>query len=374
MPRLDGLRALAVGGVLLDHFLHAPIIHMLGPGGAGVRLFFVLSGFLITAILLQERDRARTIGGAAVRFYGRRLLRLSPPLWIAIAVGAAFGILNLRHDWWKHALYLTNFMVARHNDWSGPAHFWSLSVEEQFYLGWFFVVVVAPRRWLLPTIMACLVIGPVYRGLVAHPDANAPIVLLPGQVDALGLGALLACARRAPNGAALLRLFQSRTLLAAFLALAVLLAAPLNWPYQAARALWPLAIAFASACAISLAAQPFAQGRGGPFDWPAVRHLGRISYGIYVYHYFVPWTLALRWPEFANPQGAAQKLSTAAILTLITLAVAEISWQCVEKPVLRWKDRLDGLGRAPVPPLAASPAAAPVDGQLPAAAADSTPG
>jgi peptidoglycan/LPS O-acetylase OafA/YrhL len=370
MPRLDGLRALAVGGVLLDHFVHAPLIHTLGPGGAGVRLFFVLSGFLITAILLEERDRAGSVGEAAVRFYGRRLLRLSPPLWMAIAAGAAFGVFNLRHDWWKHALYLTNFMVARQHDWNGPGHFWSLSVEEQFYLGWFCAVVVAPRRWLMPTILACLAIGPLYRGLVGGPDANTPVVLMPGQVDALALGALLACAGRDPAGDAVGRLFRSRTLLAVFLALSVLLAAPL-WTAQISRALWPLAVALASACAIALAAQPFARGRGGPFDWPAVRHLGRISYGVYVYHYFVPWTLGLKWPVFADPHGPAQKLSTAVVSTLITLALAEASWRLVERPVLRLKDRLDGPGRTPAAAVAA--AAAP-EAQLPAAAADSTSG
>src|ERR1700761_829228 len=150
MPRLDGLRALAVGGVFLDHFVHAPAIHALRTGDARVRLFFVLSGFLITSILLEERDRAPRLADSAVRFYGRRLLRLSPALWLAIAAAAALGLANMRHDWWKHGLYLTNFMVAKHHNWLGPAHFWTLSVEEQFYLVWFFVVMVAPRRWLVP--------------------------------------------------------------------------------------------------------------------------------------------------------------------------------------------------------------------------------
>jgi peptidoglycan/LPS O-acetylase OafA/YrhL len=374
MPRLDGLRALAVGGVLLDHYVHAPFIHMLGPGGAGVRLFFVLSGFLITSILLMERDRSTGVGDAAVRFYGRRLLRLSPPLWIAIAWGAAFGILNIRHDWWKHALYLTNIMVSRHHNWTGPAHFWSLSVEEQFYLAWFFVVVVAPRRWLVPVILACIAIAPTYRAMIPQPEADHPVVLLPGQVDALALGALLACARQSANGAAVTRFFENRALLAVFLAIALMTSEALGWPHRLSGALWPLAVAFASACAISLAAQPFAPGRGGPLDWPIVRHFGRISYGLYVYHYFVPWTLALAWPVFADPHGPAQKLSTATISVLITVAVAEVSWRFVEKPILGLKDRLDALDRRAIKPATASapPQVAP-ERQLPAAAADSSP-
>jgi peptidoglycan/LPS O-acetylase OafA/YrhL len=372
MPRLDGLRALAVGGVLLDHFVHAPAIHVLRTGDAGVRLFFVLSGFLITSILLQERDREPRLGEAAVRFYGRRLLRLSPALWLAIAAAAALGIANMRDDWWKHGLYLTNFMVAKHHNWLGPAHFWTLSVEEQFYLVWFFVVMVAPRRWLVPAILACLVIGPVYRAINADPsNPDWPITLLPGQVDTLALGALLAWARREPEGAVITRLADSRAVLLGCLAVTVVLSAPLGWNYRVFRALPVLCVGLTSVCIIAWAARPFAPGRGGPLDWPVLRHVGRISYGLYVYHWFVPEVFERFRPDFVNPHGAAPKLAAAALFSLVSLTAAEISWQLVEKPILRLKDRLDGRPRTPagaMPPVVSS------DGQLPAAAADSTPG
>lgn len=369
MPRLDGLRALAVGGVLLDHFVHSPHVHMWRTGDAGVRLFFVLSGFLITSILMQERDRAPSLGEAAIRFYGRRLLRLSPALWLAIGAAAALGIAGMRHDWWKHGLYLTNFMVARHHNWLGPAHFWTLSVEEQFYLGWFFVVVVAPRTWLAPAIAACIAIGPVYRALMAQPsDPDWPIALLPGQVDTLALGALLAWAQRSPEGAGISRLFTNRTVLLVSLAATVLLSAPLGWNYRAFRALPVLGVGFTSACIIAQAARPFAPGRGGPLDWPALRHLGRISYGLYVYHWFAPPAFDRFWPGFSAAHGAGPKLGVAALFTAVTVMAAEASWWLVEKPVLGLKDRLDGLlRRRGAPPQTAA------DDQLPAAA-DSTPG
>ena len=368
MPRLDGLRALAIGAVLVDHFVHAAAIHSWRPGDGGVRLFFVLSGFLITGILLQERDRPAHAGDAAVRFFGRRVLRLSPALWLAIAATLALGLADMRRDWWKHGLYLTNFMVAERHDWSGAAHFWTLSVEEQFYLGWFFVVVLAPRRWLLPAIMACIVIGPAYRAMMAHRDADWPITLLPGQVDCLALGALLAWARSSDHAGRMVNRLGSPVLLAGAIAAAVLLCAPLGWPYPVSRAVQPLAIGVASVFAIASAAQPFAPGRGGPLDWPAVRHLGRISYGLYVYHYFIPQALDRALPGAANPPGVVPKLGTAAILTVATLAVAEASWWFIEKPILGLKRRLDTPGRTgPAPAVAA-------DGQLPATAADSTPG
>jgi len=371
MPRLDGLRALAVGGVLADHFVHSPWVHAWRTGDAGVRLFFVLSGFLITSILMIERERSQSVGHAAFRFYGRRLLRLSPALWLAIAAAAALGLANMRHDWWKHGLYLTNFMVAKHHNWLGPAHFWTLSVEEQFYLGWFFVVVVAPRRWLLPAILACIAIGPIYRAVLAHPgDPDWPITLLPGQVDTLALGALLAWAQRNPeSGAAVMRLFGSRAALLALLAATVLLSAPLGWDYRVFRALPVLGVGLTAACIIAQAARPFAPGNGGPLDWPVLRHIGRISYGLYVYHWFVPEAFDRFRPGLVDPHGAGPKLAAAAFFTLIALVVAEASWWLVEKPILGLKDRLDGRSR---PATVAPPPAA--EGQLPAAAADSTPG
>jgi peptidoglycan/LPS O-acetylase OafA/YrhL len=368
MPRLDGLRALAIIGVLIDHFVHSPYVHALRTGDAGVRLFFVLSGFLITSILLQERERAGGLGTAAVRFYGRRLLRLSPALWLAIAGAAALGIANMRHDWWKHGLYLTNFMVARHHNWLGPAHFWTLSVEEQFYIGWFFVAVAAPRRWLAPAILACLALGPVYRAVNAQAaDPDWPIALLPGQVDTLALGALLAWALRNPEGGVIVRLLRSRTVLVACLMVTVLLSMPLGWDYRVYRALPVLGVGLTSACIIAQAAQPFAPGRGGPLDWPVLRHIGRISYGLYVYHWFVPDAFERFRPEFVNPHGVLPKLASGALFALIALAAAEASWWLVEKPVLGLKDRLDA--RAPAP--AAEPTG---DDQLPVAAVDSVSG
>ena len=100
MPRLDGLRGIAVLGVLVEHFCPSARIRALSPGGAGVTLFFVLSGYLITRILLNYRMRNDPGGPAAKHFYTRRLLRLSPPYYIAIAVAVIFGRYGLREKWW----------------------------------------------------------------------------------------------------------------------------------------------------------------------------------------------------------------------------------------------------------------------------------
>ncbi len=112
VPRLDGFRAIAIGTVFVSHFLPSGILTWVGPGGVGVRAFFVLSGYLITRILLRYRASGAPLTSVAATFYRRRLLRLTPAYYLAIAVGTAVGIANLRSDWWIHALYFSNFYVA----------------------------------------------------------------------------------------------------------------------------------------------------------------------------------------------------------------------------------------------------------------------
>jgi peptidoglycan/LPS O-acetylase OafA/YrhL len=155
-PKLDGLRAIAVGLVLVEHYAPGNFVNRFSPGGFGVKLFFTLSGFLITRILIEYRT-SETPTRAAQQFYWHRFLRLAPALYAAILGAALLGIANMRQDWWIHGLYLTNFKVFIDGHWGPATHFWSLAVEEQFYIIWFFVVVLLPRRILLPSIVIGLV-------------------------------------------------------------------------------------------------------------------------------------------------------------------------------------------------------------------------
>ena len=138
VPGLDGIRALAIGLVLFSHsviFDEFTALHAVGnaAGHAGVAVFFVLSGYLITTLLLREEDRT---GGISVRlFYLRRSLRLFPALWLyLLVVGAiwlAGGLPQLPwHDFVSSLLYIRNFLGRGHE----TSHLWSLSIEEQFYL------------------------------------------------------------------------------------------------------------------------------------------------------------------------------------------------------------------------------------------------
>jgi len=129
-------------------------------------------------------------------------------------------------------------------------------------------------------------------------------------------------------------LFRDGRWLAACLAVAVFLSMPIAWPKWVDWVAAPFAVSLAAACAVGCAARPIAPGRGGLLAWAPVRHLGRISYGLYVYHYFVPEALALIVPGFASPHGAGQKLVAAVVAGAVSLALAALSWRFVERPAL----------------------------------------
>ena len=130
-PHLDGLRAVAVLAVAWSHW--APR-HQFGiPFGTGVHLFFVLSGYLITRILLRIRTADSRAAGLRA-FYIRRALRIFPAyyLWVAFAVAT---LPSVAATWPWHVGYLSNLLIYRQHEWAGPvSHWWSLAVEEQFYL------------------------------------------------------------------------------------------------------------------------------------------------------------------------------------------------------------------------------------------------
>ena len=156
MPQLDSLRTIAVFGVMLHHFWpEAEIRAGLTFGFLGVQLFFVLSGFLITGILLRGREVAHRTQQSARKsfglFYARRFLRIFPLFYATLAVAWWVGLPEVRDSVFWHLAYASNIYFVHIGDWHGSiSHLWSLAVEEQFYLVWPFIILLTPRRFLLP--------------------------------------------------------------------------------------------------------------------------------------------------------------------------------------------------------------------------------
>jgi peptidoglycan/LPS O-acetylase OafA/YrhL len=155
IPQLDLLRAIAVTLVIISHWL--PGSHVLNrytPNGMlGVVIFFVLSGYLITRILLSLRVKSRQgllLKGKAVRnFYVRRALRIVPLYFAVLGIVTALDVGSFRENWAWHWTYLSNIYFYFHPGDISGYHIWTLSVEEQFYLVWPLIILFMPRRYLV---------------------------------------------------------------------------------------------------------------------------------------------------------------------------------------------------------------------------------
>jgi peptidoglycan/LPS O-acetylase OafA/YrhL len=371
MPQLDGLRALAVSGVIVSHFIPAAG-RFVNTGGMGVRLFFVLSGFLITGILLAARTPVdsgeRTIGDQLRRFYLRRFLRLFPALALVIACAWIAGVPEMRRSVWWHLSYLSNVYFARIGHFDGAvSQLWSLAVEEQFYLFWPLLLFLIPRRHLAATVIAMTAVGPSYRLLATVMGANpiAVSVLPFACFDTLGFGAMLAISGRTELGAWWTRAQLERAGTVIGLPLLVLLAL-LRLTQRAngvQMVVGDLVMALAFVAIISKAAAGYGGRAGALLQSRALVYVGRISYGVYLYHDFAPRMLAaaLRtagldparafWPVSAEwtQRLHANEITTFMLLCAITLAVASLSWRFFEHPINLYRDRFEDRRATPSP-------------------------
>ena len=163
MPQLDTLRAFAVTAVLVHHYFTWA---NWGLGATlGVKLFFILSGFLITGILLRSRDAATASGhkwsSLVGRFYVRRFLRIFPLYYFVVAVAATINLEPAREILPWLLTYTLNIYMANLG-WfvANFAHFWTLAVEEQFYIFWPWIILFAPRNWLIRLTLIFISVGP----------------------------------------------------------------------------------------------------------------------------------------------------------------------------------------------------------------------
>ncbi len=322
-PQLDGLRALAVALVVLEHTGFGHAVFPLGI--VGVWLFFTLSGFLITGVLLDAEEQ----GGGGWRgvgvFYARRFFRIFPAYYLALAVGILLAVPGARERWPSYAAYLTNWRVALgdgHFTGATLDHFWSLAVEEQFYLVWPFAVLFLSARWRVPLFILAAVSAPLTRFVLAAAgwDRVALLAPTPCGLDALAVGALAAVGlRQLP---ALTRKLAGYALPAGLLIVAAAVAADLcGCVVPFARAAFPLGLTLASVFLVVRGAEGFGGVAGQLLSCRPLRYLGRISYGIYLWHQIVIELLLY----VMVPNAAAAFAGS--------VAVAALSWHLIEAPL-----------------------------------------
>ena len=351
LPQIDGLRGLAIIGVLLNHCLAAPWTIYAGWGG--VVLFFVLSGYLITRLLLRDRDRAAAEGlgrGAVLAtFCWRRGLRIFPIYYLTILfLLHGLGDPSVRTCLKPLLTYTLNITGPSTGVFpSSASHTWSLCVEEQFYLVWPLVVLFCPRRLLGPAIATVVLVGPLSRlNLAMAGAARLKTYMYPQcRCDCLGLGGMLAYVEWRVGTKALMRTAFVRgcgllgIVGAAAFVYCVAAVKPIVRPellpapgYEVASLFINSAFALAFAW---LMARALTDGSGDLVNFLSMkwlRFVGRISYGLYLYH-----VVAIAWLIQAPTVGAHFAMRFFWVALPISFAAALVSWYGVERPLLRLK-------------------------------------
>jgi peptidoglycan/LPS O-acetylase OafA/YrhL len=313
-------------------------------GGFGVKLFFVTSGFLITGILLDARDKAERSGcertAVLKSFYIRRFLRIFPLFYATLALTYCLGVPTVREFIWWLIAYLGNVLLALRGAWlDGIAHFWSLAVEEQFYWVWPVLILFTPRRLLLPLVASAIVFAQLFRLVLFLKGINDITVgVLPfASLDTLGLGAMLALlwqGREGKFGRTALAILGVASV-AGCIGFFVLHIA--SWlQLVPAYCSWIMTVtdALTAFGAVWLAAR----GLRGPIGWlmncaPLV-YLGRVSYGIYILHPFMPG-IVVKVFRLVRLPGVA-RLGPVFLLALnlaALIAVCSLSWHFFEKKI-----------------------------------------
>ncbi|MGB0115082.1 MAG: acyltransferase family protein [Ilumatobacteraceae bacterium] len=352
-PELDGIRALAVIAVIVYH-LNSQWL----PGGyLGVDVFFVMSGYLITSLLLLERRNSGRVGLAA--FWSRRVRRLLPAMVVMVVAVAVYYAafmsdlerVGLRGDLIATLVYVSNWRFIssgqsyfeQYVSASPVRHTWSLAIEEQFYLVWPIVVAVA-LRWRRSSatvgIIATAGIVVSVSAMAMLYDADDPSRAYFGsgaRVHQMLVGVVLAVllSRR---GAEKVR-SASRQL--AFPAAVVLIVAACLLGDESALYYRGGSFAIAVAAAVLIAGLEGGNVLRGPLSWPPLVVVGTVSYGLYLWHWPVITVIGAQF-------GDVSSLRWASVAVAFTGAITFVSYRWIERPI---RQRSTWAGRPVVPRL-----------------------
>jgi len=367
VPELDGIRGLAILLVLVWHYF-AMLVHpergtwlwsakvAAGLGWSGVDLFFVLSGFLLGGILLENRDSPTCFK----TFYARRACRILPVYYLlvlgfAVANGLIQGTRNSGFvhlfdnpmPLWSYFTFTQNFAMLSGSDFGAPALSvtWSLAIEEQFYLFLPLLIRFVPRGPLPGVLILLIIAAPICRGLFWSEEKPgfAGLVLMPARADALLLGVLAAVTMRDPGFAAAFarrRVVVGWALVGLFGGMVALAIYGGMLPPVVAHVAGHSWIAVFFTMLIVWVTSSSSGALGALMRFPALRALGIVSYAVYLFH--VPVLGAV----FALARGQSPALLRAGdvplvlVALIVTIGLAALSWHVLEKPLLRLGHRL----------------------------------
>ena len=361
IPELDGIRALAIISVVwhnvtAGHYIGGVVLKIINmfanSGWVGVQLFFVLSGFLITGILLDEERSPKQLQ----YFYMRRFLRILPLYYSVLCL--AFIILPLLHvapawlegdrrqQFW-YWTFLINWSAPFLGD--GPAfgHFWSLAVEEQFYLLWPLCVIMLRRRDLM-WVCLFLIVGALFvRGALVHHDLQfalgAAYKFTAARWDALAVGALLALLVREQVWYRFVVSISPVIFWGGVLYIVVFMAVDRNLgPVGPGLAVLNQTVTALLFGVLIFYAVQVGVGRAARWrhflTFASLRSVGKYSYAIYVFHLPMIQILAPFWRRFFPSQENPGNVTAFAFLVFAaSYGLSVVSWYLLEQPCLRLK-------------------------------------
>ena len=346
LPQVDGLRFIAVLGVMIHHwiiqdFSNSFILKNI-PFGTGVNLFFVISGFLITYILLKKKDNIAENETSFLHemknFYVKRTLRIFPIYYLVIILLCIFSYSEIKEYLGYLITYSINwFMVFKGVYIGNRTHLWSLAVEEQFYLIWPFLIFMIPKRWVLGLSIFAVLLSLVSKIYFSYftPYWMGVNGATFSCFDSLGLGVLIAFLQK--NRMQPFKLKSYKLYLSISVVAYILLFVSPGYLNQQLRALF---LNFATSVVfffvIIIAAN---NGFAGNFklflENKTTLYLGRISYGLYLYHAFVPdiyySCLSRFFPKLIGDADLC------ILFFILSVLLATISWYLIEKPILNFK-------------------------------------
>lgn len=345
--QLQGLRGIAVLFVIVSHFLIAPAFPAFGfleLGFWGVNIFFVLSGFLITEILLRDIYQGDGVKTTLRKFYFRRTLRIFPIYYLTLVLLYIFNVADTRAVAPYTFTYTVNLVNAYKSEFSIPvSHFWSLCVEEQFYLLWPLLLFVF-RRWHLGLILFMIAIGVFNRAAFVTSGIIPPADVIwetTSCFDCLALGALLAWMKT--TRPELLRRVLLRTY---YIGIAAALACIfISYTFHKGTpifAIWGrLLSGVAGFYLIGAGAVNLRSVFSKTFNSTGLAFFGNISYGLYVYHWIIYVLIADSLMDYVVKTFPGTLLQYNKHLVVffvcvsLTVFIAYLSYKLIEVPIMR---------------------------------------